>query len=169
MRLARGPVVVVVALACSSGWCQADKEKPKVQIEYRVSQNGRPPDIEGGLKTTADGKLGVKVQGLTARVYDLATGKPFGPPLRHKDSFPNRKMEITAWAFSPDGALLATGLGDPSSGTTDTEGEVFVWEVATGKRIHTTGKHRSIGRVTGLAFSGDGRTVVVACLDESGK
>src|SRR5262249_16734037 len=41
----------------------------------------------------------------TARLWDVATGKPLGPPLRHAE-------KIQAVAFSPDGATVLTGSQD---------------------------------------------------------
>ena len=67
-------------------------------------------------------------------------------------------------AFSPDSKTLASGSSDPDAG----EGTIRLWEVATGRNIHTltevekdTHAHwRNIVEVTSLAFSPDGRTLV---------
>ena len=41
----------------------------------------------------------------TARLWDAATGKPLGEPLRHD-------ARVNAVAFSPDGMKIATASGD---------------------------------------------------------
>src|SRR5207249_4309777 len=41
----------------------------------------------------------------TARVWDLATGRPVGQPMLHQDY-------LTAAAFSPDGQWVLTGCAD---------------------------------------------------------
>jgi WD40 repeat protein len=56
-------------------------------------------------------------------------------------------------AFSPDGRTLANGHYD----------KVEVWDVATGKPLHTLRAHTSA--VQGIAFSPDGRTVASAGFD----
>jgi WD40 repeat protein len=53
-------------------------------------------------------------------------------------------------AFSPDGRLLATG--------TFGEGEVIVWDLATGEAIHTLKGHVDPRVLNYLAFSSDGRS-----------
>ena len=58
-------------------------------------------------------------------------------------------------ALSPDGRTVATG-GGPEA--------LAIWEVATGRRVFSTGKNRG-GWVSALAFSPDGRTV--ACDQEN--
>jgi WD40 repeat protein len=55
----------------------------------------------------------------TARLWDAATGKPLGEPMRHTGY-------ISAVAFSKDGRMIATGSRD---------GTVRLWDVATGKPV----------------------------------
>jgi WD40 repeat protein/serine/threonine protein kinase len=60
-----------------------------------------------------------------------------------------------AVAFSPDGALLASGWGD---------GRVQVWDARAGRGSHAFAAY--VGAVTGLAFSPDGGRLVTAGQDE---
>jgi uncharacterized coiled-coil protein SlyX len=53
----------------------------------------------------------------TARLWDAATGKPIGEPLRHDGS-------VSAVAFSPDGRTVLTGSGFRTA---------RLWDAATGK------------------------------------
>ncbi len=66
---------------------------------------------------------------------------------------------VTALGFSPDGKRLATGGGDPSR-----DGELKIWDVATGKLIRTlTGAHSDM--VLDVAFSHDGTRLVSCAAD----
>jgi WD40 repeat protein len=76
----------------------------------------------------------------TAQLWDTATGKPLGRPLKHRDKIP-------AVAFSPDGTTVLTGSWD---------GTACLWDVATGKVIPLL---HSIP-VWAVAFSPDGTKVL---------
>ncbi len=77
---------------------------------------------------------------------------------------PNELDPAINIAFSPDSKTLASGSSDPDSG----EGTIRLWEVASGRNIHTLTeveksthpRWRYITEVTSLAFSPDGRTLV---------
>src|SRR5262249_45279879 len=73
-----------------------------------------------------------------ARVGDVATGKPYGPPLAHQQA-------VVAVAFSADGRTLATGSNDRTA---------RLWDVATGKPLSVPLRHG--GPVSGLSFHPDG-------------
>jgi WD40 repeat protein len=121
---------------------------------------------KAGPTATPDGRLTVQVvDDLTARLVEVASGKPVGPELRH--SRRRDGMRLTAWAFSADGRLLATASSEGDG--VDTVGEVRVWDVATGKPVATaTDARYALGRVYTLAFA-DSRTLLVGCDDISGK
>ncbi|MCI0458773.1 MAG: protein kinase [Gemmataceae bacterium] len=78
-----------------------------------------------------------------ARVWETATGRPLTPWLPHTGSVP-------AFAFSPDGRLLATG---------DYDQRVHLWDVATGQRRGEPFFLHDL--VECVAFSPDGKTLAV--------
>ena len=56
----------------------------------------------------------------TARIWDAASGKPIGEPLKgHEDA-------VNSAAFSPDGRRIVTGSWDKTA---------RIWDAATGKPI----------------------------------
>jgi RNA polymerase sigma factor (sigma-70 family) len=92
------------------------------------------------------------------RLYDVATGSE-----RHE--LPGHLYYVGAPAFSPDGKLVVTAspalspflqqqLKQPAN-------QVFVWDVATGKRVAGLPNGLPLGAVA-AAFSPDGRTVALA-------
>jgi WD40 repeat protein/serine/threonine protein kinase/tetratricopeptide (TPR) repeat protein len=106
-----------------------------------------------GVAFSPDGRTvavaGGDVQG-EARLYDAATGKPIGPPLRGRGP-------IYGAAFTPDGKTLITG--GPSGGQ--------FWEVATGKEIGPPLVPQA-GLTTG-AFSPDGKTFALGTWGGNGQ
>jgi WD40 repeat protein/serine/threonine protein kinase len=86
----------------------------------------------------------------TARLWDAATGKPIGEPLRYKGL-------ISAVAFSPDGRTAFTGSSTlPLPGVSDELARL--WNVDTGKPIGEPLRHKYA--VNAVAFNPDGRTVL---------
>ena len=83
----------------------------------------------------------------TARVWEVASGKAPGQPLRHNGA-------IKSVAFSPDGKRVVTASAD---------GTARVWEAATGKAVG--GPLRHDGVVSSASFSPDGQWVVTASDD----
>jgi WD40 repeat protein len=126
-------------------------------------------NLTPGLRTSPDGKLTVQFTGLKAHVVEAATGKAVSVPLELRKL--RGDSRITAFAFSPDGKLVAVGSGDPAGRSKgDTAGEIRVWEIATGKLVASIDPARGdIGYVHCIAFSEDGKTVLVDCLELSGK
>ncbi|HZY83476.1 MAG TPA: protein kinase [Gemmataceae bacterium] len=103
------------------------------------------PDGRAALTASLDG---------TAGLWDAATGKPRGGPLRH--SYP-----VGAVAFSPDGKLALTGGGDDKRHA----GEARLWDAATGKPVARQ-PPAFPAEVERVAFSPDGKTFLTLCSEE---
>src|SRR5437867_532117 len=72
----------------------------------------------------------------TARLWDAASGKPIGQPMKH-DS-------VSSAQFSPDGQRVVTASGD---------GTARLWDAASGKQVGEPMKHQ--GEVESAQFSPD--------------
>jgi WD40 repeat protein len=103
-----------------------------------------------GVALSRDGRTALTGGGDgVGRLWDVATGKLLGPPLRHSGP-------ISAVAFTADGRTACTGGAD---------GAARLWDVATGKSHGPPLRHPS--RVDAVAFSTDGRTLLAGCMDGS--
>jgi len=88
----------------------------------------------------------------TARLWEVATGKPIGAPLQHQ-------VPVRAVAWSPDGKRVLTGsAGDSGVFGVRRRGEARLWDTATGKPIFTL--LRDQDHVDAVAYSPDGKTVL---------
>jgi WD40 repeat protein len=87
----------------------------------------------------------------TARVWDVRTGEPAGPPLQH---------DAPVWHanFSPDGRLVVTAGRD---------GTARIWNGRTGKRIGPSLRHD--GKLTCAFFSPNGRSILTAAEDSTAR
>jgi WD40 repeat protein/serine/threonine protein kinase len=83
----------------------------------------------------------------TARVWEAATGKAVGEPLRHGG-------QVNSAVFSPDGKWVVTASDD---------GTARLWDAASGKAVNEPLRHD--GRVNSAAFSPDGKWIVTASDD----
>jgi WD40 repeat protein len=101
--------------------------------------------------TASDNEAG----GSVVRLWDAATGKPFGEPLAHE----NRRGEVgnPVPVFRPDGKALFVVDG------------LFVrlWNPSNGKTLLRLGQHKD--RVTSLALSPDGSKVLTASVDRTAR
>ena len=82
-----------------------------------------------------------------ARLWDVATGQPLGPPLPHQGP-------VRALAFSADSKLVLTGSDD---------GTARVWDAATGKPFGPPLVHA--GRVRAVAFRSDAKLAATGSED----
>jgi WD40 repeat protein len=85
----------------------------------------------------------------SARLWDVATQKRIGQPMRHKNS-------VTCLAFIPDGRTILTGSEDKAA---------QLWDVATQRPIGTALHHEMA--VDAVAFSPDGATVLTGSRDNT--
>ena len=102
-----------------------------------------------------DGSVMRKVVPREVRVWEAATGKSVGQPMRHDG-------EIHCVAFSPDGSLILTGSGAGD----EKNGEARLWSTDTGAPISEPLTHGF--PVTSMAFSPDGRWFVTGAMTNPG-
>jgi WD40 repeat protein/serine/threonine protein kinase len=112
------------------------------------------PDVPGAaVAVSPDGRrIALAAVGRDAQVNDARTGEPVF-------ALPGARQAV---AFSPDGTLLATPVGNPDVGGSSFRqpqpsppGEVALWAAATGRRLATLKGHGQ--KVMCVAFSPDGR------------
>ena len=135
---------------------------------------------QGGEFTRGLLWLANSLETLTSEMSDLET------PIRHYISsqlplahqlthtIPHDEV-IRTVAISPDGNLLVTGVGslaefgNPDGIRADqkfrAKGEVFIWDLKTGKKLPTSIKHDTV--VIQVAISPDGKTGVSASIDKT--
>jgi WD40 repeat protein len=113
----------------------------KVDSERRL---GRPLKAQGTLSLafSFDGKM-IATAGFGARaiLWNVATQERLGPPLPHE-----RRGQVQAVAFSPDGRTLAAGAG----------GRILVWDIGTRRQLGPPLVHSQRLGVAALAFNPDG-------------
>ncbi|AGA27415.1 serine/threonine-protein kinase [Singulisphaera acidiphila] len=85
----------------------------------------------------------------TARIWEVKTGRPVGPPLPHGAS-------IISIAFAPDGKTLLTGCNDQTA---------RLWSLPTGRSIGPPLKHQ--GRVSAVSFHPSGHFFLTGSFDRS--
>lgn len=107
-----------------------------------------PRFVFSGLASSVspDGRRLVAGWEQDARVWDLATGAPVSPPLKHKGA-------ILASAYSPDGRTVATGGQDKTAA---------IWDVETGRPLASL-PHEATVLV--MAYSPDGRYLATGSED----
>jgi WD40 repeat protein/energy-coupling factor transporter ATP-binding protein EcfA2 len=97
------------------------------------------PDGQRVLTASLDG---------TARLWDPATGKSLGEPIKHGN-------RVSSARFSPDGRQVLTASWDRTA---------QLWDAATGRPIGQPMRHKG-GQVVSARFSPDGQRVLTASWD----
>src|SRR5208337_797846 len=122
--------------------------------------SGAPPQaccatqVQIAVPFSPDGtRIVTASQDKTARIWDAATGKPIGEPLKGHEGV------VTGASFSPDGTRIVTASQDKTA---------RIWDAATGKPIGDPLRGHE-GVVTGAAFSPDGRRIVTASQDKTAR
>jgi WD40 repeat protein/serine/threonine protein kinase/tetratricopeptide (TPR) repeat protein len=129
----------------------------------------------------------------TVQVWDVATGKRLGAPMRHNTSVSDvsfspdgRRLAATTWPRGPEGwvwlwdattgrqiipPIKSVGSGpstfSPDGGRilTPSGDTARVWDVATGRPVSPPLRHNSLVLVSPGAFSPDGGRVITASLE----
>ncbi len=129
-------------------------------ITWTESRRGLPP-----AKTSADGEIRLDVQGGTARLIDVASGRQIGKTLDARvGADPMIPLAFNCYSFSPDGKYVATGSGfikkyPPDEDTRDTNmGRIEVWDAATGELVERKPRGAT-GSVHTVRFSKDGKVI----------
>lgn len=132
------------------------------------SPDGKTLAVGGSRKEWKDKRL-VRPIG-EVRLYDVATGE-----MRQLLTQPEEGIgdDIESLAFSPDGALLASGgasgkhetINEISSRFNVKRGEIRLWDTRTGALLRSLTKHRQ--SVHALAFSPDGKRLASGSRDQT--
>ena len=103
------------------------------------------------MALSADGKTAMTASGDLEQLWETASGKPIGTPLRHQYGF-------LAVALSADGKKALTGGADKTA---------RLWDTATGKPIGPPLQHKHF--VVAVALSADGRTALTGSYDKTAR
>jgi len=89
----------------------------------------------------------------TARLWDTATGRPVGEPLRHQ-----KDQWVSSVRFGPDGKTILTGSYDKTA---------QLWDAATGRPVGEPLRHQN--SVRAVDFSPDGKTILTGSMDKTAR
>ena len=105
--------------------------------------------ITGNVAFSPDGTRLAVASSIGIWIYDVRPGKE-----KELDLIIGHTGEVTALAFSPDGATIASANWD---------GTLYLWNAVTGEQLFTLEGHK--GGVRSIAFSPDGKTVASGSWD----
>ena len=113
---------------------------------------GAPLAVRGGqqrrIAFSPDGKTVLTVGEDEGRLWDAATGHPIGERIDYSYS-----SSLRSFAFSPDGKSVIIAAKD---------GTLALWDASTGHPVgHLAGILRNNPQTTNVAFSPDGRNILV--------
>ena len=135
-RLSRPPVTMSTL---ASGPCVLGPSAPRV-LKHDLPVTCVAFNCDGSRLATGS-------HDATVRIWDPATGKPLGPPLRHEGG-------VLGIAFDPDGNRIATCSDDNTA---------RFWDTATGEPLTAQLKHG--GNVQCVAIGPRGRFVLTGSMD----
>jgi eukaryotic-like serine/threonine-protein kinase len=119
--------------------CRATDTGAEIRTFESTESSGRV--VETDLSPDGRYLAVVSFQWPVVRIFEVATGRPVGPGLEHKNT-------VFSAAFSPDGRMLLTG---------STDNTARLWSVPSGEPLaRPLDLHRSINVV---AFAPDGRSM----------
>jgi WD40 repeat protein len=132
-------------------------------------------NLFGSVSFSSDGKLASGSDDNTIKLWDVTTGKEIRTLKGHSNITPldsirfgsrntsirpaesNEYNNITSSvSFSPNGKILASGSNDST---------ITLWDVATGKEIHTLQGHSDA--IWSVSFSPDGKTLASSSWDKT--
>lgn len=132
--------------------------KKKLVGKNLTGKDGKKLDVSHvslveSLAISADGKTLATGSFQEVRIWNTDTGEE----IKKIEGFADR---VVAIAFSPDGKLIATAGGPPTE-----EGEVRIYEIASGKLLHDLkGAHSDTA--FGVSFSNDGKMLASCGADK---
>ncbi len=139
-------------------WSVAGSDRGELRTSVpEPSPNDGPAPAKIAL--SPDGRTIVTAHGPTARIWDLATGKPTGPLMRHQG-------RVGSVAFSPDGRTILTAAGFTAQLWDPKTGQALGPPMGNPRRVLVNlESSASNGWISYAMFSPDGRTVLTASDD----